>query len=177
MLAGGRKARRIHSPGTSSRYATGKLCDNSLNAVPMQDSWPGLLSLSHSFLPLTKGSIWDRLRLICNWLPGTWALAHASLQCGSRRRPKRSWGFRRTFTLLSRSPLAILSMAASSLPLQNQTGVSPLMRWFSGNGGEEERAVLARRLSHACARSSEAAFSKTEKVVDRSCLSCWYACG
>ena len=126
ILHAGRRAQS--SKNTQPWYFIAIRCGSFLNAVGMQDTWPGLLSLSHSFLPLTKASIWDRLRLICNWLPGTWALAHASLQCGSRRRPKRSWGFRRTFTLMSRSPLAILSMAASSLPLQNQTGVSPLMR-------------------------------------------------
>jgi hypothetical protein len=77
----------------------------------------------------------------------------------------------------SRSPLAIPSIAVASLPLQNQTGVSHSMRWCSGNGGMEERAVLSRRESQACTRSSKAVLSRTEKVVDRSCLSRWYACG
>src|SRR5262249_2660546 len=36
------------------------------------------------------------------------------------RRPRRSWVFPKTFTLISQSPLAILSLAASSFPLQNR---------------------------------------------------------
>ena len=44
MLEGGHKAQRIHSPGTSSRFATGKLCGSFLNVVRMQDTWPELLS-------------------------------------------------------------------------------------------------------------------------------------
>jgi hypothetical protein len=66
MLAGERKAQRIHSPGTSSQYATGKLCASFLNAVHMQVTWPELLSLSHSLLPLPTVSIWVRLQPICN---------------------------------------------------------------------------------------------------------------
>ncbi len=87
---------------------------------------------------------------ICNWPPGTWASVLASPQCGdpvwgtgNRRRPRRSWVFPKIFTLMPRSPLAILSPATSSLPLQIQTGASRSMRWFSGNVGVDEPAVLA----------------------------------
>ena len=80
---------------------------------------------------------------ICNWPPGTWASVLASPQCGSRRRSGRSWMFPKIFTLMSQSPLAILSPATSSLPLQIQTGASRSMRWFSGNVGADEPAVLA----------------------------------
>ena len=110
----------------------------------------GAPSLSPSLLPPPTASIWGRPRRICNWPPGTWVSAHASPRCGSRRRPRRSWVFPRTFTLLSRSPLALLSPAVSRLPLQNQPGASRSMRWFSGNVGVDERASLARWMSHAC---------------------------
>src|SRR5947209_20280431 len=138
MLVGGRKARRIRSPGTSSRYATAQLCGSLLHAAPMQDTWPGLHSLSPSFLPLTKASIWDRLQPLCNWPPGNWASAHASPQWGSQRKPKQYWVFPKISTLTLRSPLVILSPAPDSLTRQNQMDANRSMKWFSGNGGMDE---------------------------------------
>jgi thiamine pyrophosphate-dependent acetolactate synthase large subunit-like protein len=76
--------------------------------------------------------------LICNLAPGNWASAHASLRCGSRKRPKKSSVFPTTSTLTTRSPLATLSPVASSLTRQNQTGASRSMRWFTGNVGVDK---------------------------------------
>ena len=68
------------------------------------------------------------------------------------KKAKAILGFRRTCTLMSRSPLAILSTATSILPLQIQAGASRSTRWCSGNAGMEERVVLARLKSHTCTR-------------------------